>query len=75
MAQHTPLRTPAMPIKAQATIVAQLRRAAKYDLCTESTIEEAVRVINIPTANRSPVECAFIRELSRILSTLGDIEG
>lgn len=75
MAKHTTTRPAAMPVKAQVTIVNQLRRAQSYGLCSEATIKEAVRVINVPAINRSYADRALIRELSRIMQTLGDIEG
>jgi hypothetical protein len=75
MVQHTANRPAAMPIKAQITIVNQLRRAQSYGLCSEATIKEAVRVINVPAINRNFADRALIRELSRIMQTLGDIEG
>lgn len=65
---------PALPIKAQEVIVQRLQRAKSYQLCSDLTIQEAVRVINVPVAYRTPADCALVRELSRILHTLGDIE-
>jgi capsid protein len=64
-----------MPVKAQAVIVDKLQRAKAYSLCSEATIREAIRVINIPAIHRSPADNALVRELSRIFQTLGDIEG
>ena len=75
MAKYTTTRPAAMPIQAQITIVNQLRRAQSYGLCSEKTIKEAVRVINIPAINRSYSDRALVRELARIMQTLGDIEG
>lgn len=64
-----------MPVKAQQVIVEKLQRAKGYDLCSDATIKEAIRVINIPVIHRSPADNALVRELSRIFQTLGDIEG
>jgi len=75
MAKHTTTRPAAMPVKAQAVIVGKLQRAKSYDLCTDVTIREAIRVINVPVIHRSPADNALVRELSRIMQTLGDIEG